>query len=293
VTEEDLLRLAASVERGSEHPLGVAIWHEANARGLELPSPSGFVADPGNGVHAEVEGRIVSVGNLRLMRSRGIDTESLESVAGRLRSEGKTAMFVAVDKTAKGVIAVADPVKDGSKEAVQALHEMGIAVSLLTGDNQETAKAIARQVGIERVMAEVQPDAKAQEIQALQIKQQALGRGGLIAMVGDGINDAPALAQADVGIALGTGTDVAMATAPVTLMSGDLRGVVRTISLSRMTVRTIRQNLFCAFFYNVVLIPAAALGLLNPMLAAGAMAFSSIFVVTNSLRLRGAKVPGF
>jgi P-type Cu+ transporter len=290
--QNELLRLAASVERGSEHPLGAAIWHEANARGLELSEPSGFAAEPGIGVVAEVSGTQVAVGNLRMMQARGIALDGLGAAASQLQSEAKTAVFVAVDNRLEGVIAVADPVKDGSRESVRALQRMGLDLALLTGDNQETANAIAREVGIDHVLAEVLPDGKAREIRALQEIQNASTRGGLVAMVGDGINDAPALAQADVGMALGTGTDIAMATAPITLISGDLRGVVRAVSLSRHTLRTIRQNLFWAFFYNVVLIPAAALGFLNPMLAAGAMAFSSVFVVSNSLRLRGAKVGG-
>ncbi len=288
--EDEVLRLAACVESGSEHPLGLAIWHEANARGLELSEPTGFAADPGNGVAAEIAGSRVTVGNLRMMQSKGIALDGLGDVAGRLQSEAKTAIFVAVDGGAIGVIAVADPLKEGSKDAVRELRRMGIALSMITGDNPATANAIAHEVGVDRVLADVLPDGKAREVLALQQQQAALPGHGLTAMVGDGINDAPALAQADVGIALGTGTDIAMATAPITLMSGDLRGVVRAVSLSRLTLRTIRQNLFWAFFYNVVLIPAAAIGLLNPMLAAGAMAFSSVFVVSNSLRLRNAKI---
>jgi P-type Cu+ transporter len=288
--QDELLRLAASVERGSEHPLGTAIWHEANARGLELRDPSGFSAEPGQGVRAEVLGRPVAVGSLRMMQGMGIGLNGFEAAASRLRAEAKTTLFVAVDDRVEGLIAVADPVKDGSREAVRALRGMGLNLALVTGDNRETAGAIAHEVGIDRVLAEVLPDGKAREIKALQASREGLPKGSLVAMVGDGINDAPALAQADVGIALGTGTDVAMATAAITLMSGDLRGVVRAISLSRLTLRIVRQNLFWAFFYNVVLIPAAAIGLLNPMLAAGAMAFSSVFVVSNSLRLRRAKV---
>ncbi|HOE69721.1 MAG TPA: heavy metal translocating P-type ATPase [Brevefilum sp.] len=279
-SEDDMLRLVASVEKRSEHPLGEAITAEANARGLALSEPLGFSAVAGHGVQAEVDGHKVLVGNRRLMRNQGIEIESAEDDIRELEEDGNTALLVSLDGRLSAVIGVADTIKEGSQAAIDVLHAMGLQVAMVTGDNLRTAHAIARQINVDTVLAEVLPGDKAAEIKKLQAE------GHTVAMVGDGINDAPALAQADIGIAIGTGTDIAMASAPVVLISGDLRAVPKTIALSRKTLRTIKQNLFWAFFYNIILIPVAAAGLLNPMLAAGAMSFSSIFVVTNSLRLK-------
>jgi Cu+-exporting ATPase len=286
-----LLQLAASVEKGSEHPLGEAIVAEAGDRGLVLSQPEAFRAEVGHGVEAQVDGHAVLVGNQRLMEARGLPMTGLQPVVDRLQGEAKTAMLVAVDGTVRGVIGVADTVKENSADAIAALRRMGLGVIMITGDNQQTADAIGRQVGIDRALAQVLPGEKAAEIRRLQTAEPGASRP-VVAMVGDGVNDAPALAQADLGIAIGTGTDVAIASAPVVLMSGDLYGVARAIGLSRATLRTIKQNLFWAFIYNVLLIPAAAVGLLSPILAAGAMAFSSVFVVSNSLRLRKASIDG-
>ena len=308
-TEDDVLRLAASAERASEHPLGAAIVAAAGERGLALEEVAAFQALPGHGIQAQVNGANLTLGNLSLMHDRGFGLNGLETRARELSQEGKTPMFVAVDGEVSGIIAVADIVRPEAPEAVEAMHRLGLEVVMLTGDNRRTAETIAGQVGIDHVLAEVLPDQKMQEIQALQ------AQGKFVAMVGDGINDAPALTQADVGIAIGTGTDIAIASADVTLVRGDIRGVPEAIALSKSTVRTIKQNLFWAFGYNTLLIPIAAgllfvlffevldssvpagplryilgdFGFLNPVLAAAAMALSSVSVVTNSLRLRRFK----
>ncbi len=296
VDESRLLALAASAERGSEHPIGEAVVRAARERALPLGEPQHFAAITGQGVRAEVEGHQVLVGNLALLTASGVRMNGLQAAAQRLQDEAKTTMWLAVDGQAAGLIAVADTIKEGSSEAVRRLHQLGLTVVMMTGDNPATAHAIAREVGIDRVFAEVRPGDKADYVRQLQAE------GYLVGMVGDGINDAPALAQADVGIAIGTGTDVAMEAADVTLISGDLRGVPRAIGLSKATMRTIKQNLFWAFGYNTVLIPVAAgilapfawapafLQQLHPILAAFAMAFSSVSVVTNSLRLRATKL---
>ena len=296
--EEELLRLAAVADRRSEHPLAEAIVNGARARGAELGEPEAFGAVPGHGVEATVEGRRVAVGNRKLMERGGVPFAEFEAGASRLADEGKTPMFVAIDGQPAGIVAVADTLKEDSVEAVRALRVMGIDVIMMTGDNERTAKAIARQAGITRVLAEVLPEEKAREVEKLQAEglshKECGGRGArLVGMVGDGINDAPALAQADVGFAIGTGTDVAIEAADVTLVGGSLMGVVTAIDVSRATLRNIKQNLFGAFIYNVLGIPVAAgalfplLGLLlSPIIAGAAMAASSITVVTNANRLR-------
>ncbi len=285
--EADVLRLTASLERGSEHPLGEAIVKGAEARKLTLTDTEGFAAIPGHGVSGRIGGHDVLFGNAKLMRDRGIAIDALEADWARLANEGKTPMYVGVDGKAAGLIAVADTVKSDSKAAIDVLKALGIEVVMLTGDNERTGKAIARQVGIERVLAEVLPDDKAHEVQKLQLEGKSVG------MVGDGVNDAPALAQADVGFAIGTGTDVAIEASDVTLIKGSLMGIVTAIEISRATMRNVRQNLVGAFGYNTLGIPVAmgvlypfAGLLLSPLIAAAAMAFSSVTVVTNANRLR-------
>ncbi|MCR4281757.1 MAG: heavy metal translocating P-type ATPase, partial [Bauldia sp.] len=291
-TEQELLRLVASAERVSEHPLGQAIVEGARERGIELAEPRDFESVTGKGVAVNVDGRQVLVGNRKLMADRGIDSAGLERTAEDLATQGKTPVLVALDGKPAGVVAVADTVREDSAAAVAALQRAGLEVVMITGDNRRTAAAIARQVGISRVLAEVLPEDKALEVKRLQ------GEGKLVAMVGDGINDAPALAQADVGIAIGTGTDVAIESSDITLISGELRGLVTAITLSRATMRNIYQNLVFAFGYNIVGIPIAVgvlypfFGiLLSPIIAASAMALSSLSVVANSNRLRSYRRP--
>jgi len=304
-TGEEVLRLAASAERGSEHPLAEAIVKAARHKKLKFVTADEFNVIPGRGVEAGIAGKKLLLGNLKLMEDRTISLNGMDKQAGRLWARGKTVMFLGVDGQVAGIIALADTVKPKAKEALRRLHDMGLEMVIVTGDNRRTAEAIARQLGIDRVLSEVLPEDKAGEVR----KMQQIGR--VVAMVGDGINDAPALAQADIGIAIGTGTDIAMETGDITLISGDLNGIANAISLSRRTMRTIKQNLFWAFAYNTLLIPVAAgilylafssgnvpdglkfilgdYGFLNPIVAAMAMAASSLTVVSNSLRLRGFK----
>ena len=287
VDEQELLRLAASLERGSEHPLAAAIVKGAEARGLVLANADGFESITGKGVKGRIDGRGVSLGNRALMEMLGLDAGAVVERAEALRAEGQTVMFVAIDGTLGGLVGVADPIKDSTPDAIRALHEEGVRLVMVTGDSRTTAHAVAKKLGIDDVMAEVLPDQKADKVKRLQAE------GRVVAMAGDGINDAPALAQAQVGVAMGTGTDVAMESAGVTLVKGDLRGIVRARRLSRSTMRNIKQNLFFAFLYNTAGVPIAAgvlypaFGLLlSPIIAAAAMSFSSLSVVGNALRLR-------
>jgi Cu+-exporting ATPase len=304
-SKDEILRLAASAEKNSEHSLAEAIVKEAASINLPLSPVSEFIAIPGFGIESIVEGKKLLLGNLKLIQERKLSLDAFEVQANELWFQGKTVMFVGIDGQAVGMIALADTIKPDAANVVRQLHKMGIEVAMVTGDNQRTAEAIAKQAGIDRVFADVLPEHKANEVKKLQ------GEGKVVAVVGDGINDAPALAQADVGIAIGTGTDVAMETGDITLIRGELSGIVTAITLSKRTMRTIRQNLFWAFAYNVILIPIAAgllyfafrnstvpsglkfilgdRGFLNPIMAAAAMALSSITVVTNSLRLRTFK----
>ena len=290
--DDEILFYAASAEKGSEHPLGEAIVRGAAERNVDLVDAEGFNAVPGHGIKAVIDGHAVLLGNIRLMQDESVELVGLAKDAERLADQGKTPMYLAVDGTVAGIVAVADTLKENSKEAVAAFQKMGLEVAMLTGDNRRTAKAIASAVGIDRVLAEVLPEDKAREVKKLQAE------GKIVAMVGDGINDAPALTQADVGIAIGTGADVAMEASDITLIGGDLRSIVTAIALSRATIRNIKQNMFFAFFYNTILIPVAAgvlypfLGiLLSPIFAAAAMGMSSVSVVSNALRLKWFRPP--
>jgi Cu+-exporting ATPase len=289
--EIDVLGFAAALERGSEHPLAAAIVEGALDRGIDLPMSSDFNSVTGKGVTGGVEGRQVALGNAALMRDLGTDPTSLEGKADKRRSEGQGVIFVAVNGKLAGLIVVADPVKDNAAAAIDALHREGIRIVMLTGDNRRTAEAVARSLSIDEVIAEVLPDQKQAKVEALRRE------GRRVAMAGDGINDAPALAAADVGIAMGTGADVAMESAAITLVEGDLNGIVRARRLSRSVMRNIRQNLFFAFVFNAAGVPIAAgvlypwfAILLSPILAGAAMSLSSVTVIGNSLRLRGVRL---
>lgn len=288
ISEEELLSIAASSEKGSEHPLGEAIVKGAEERNIKLKEISNFKAIPGHGIQVEIEGKVILLGNKKLMTENSIEVGDLGVKSDKLANEGKTPMYIAINNNLEGIIAVADTIKPSSKEAIENIHKMGIKIAMITGDNKKTAYSIAKQVGIDIVLAEVLPEDKANEVKKLQEE------GSKVAMVGDGINDAPALAQADIGIAIGTGTDVAIESANIVLMKGDLKDVVTAIKLSKATIRNIKQNLFWAFGYNVLGIPVA-MGvlhifggpLLNPMIGAAAMSLSSVSVLANALRLRG------
>jgi Cu+-exporting ATPase len=290
-SEEEIIKYAASAEKVSEHPLGEAIIKKAMEQKIELQDPENFNAISGHGIEAKINGKEVLLGNIKLMRDRNIEVKELEFKAQELARDGKTPIYIAIKGRPAGLIAVADTLKESSINAVQSLKRLGLEVVMLTGDNRRTAEAIAKRAGIDRVIPEVLPEDKVREIKRLQ------SEGKIVAMVGDGINDAPALAQADIGIAIGSGTDVAMEASDITLIKGDLKGVVAAIELSKKTIKIIKQNLFWAFFYNTVGIPIAAgvlypfFGiLLNPIFASAAMAFSSVSVVSNSLRLRRFKI---
>jgi Cu+-exporting ATPase len=290
ISEDEILTFAASAEKGSEHPLGEAIVRGAAEKNLELKVLYKFNAIPGHGIEVKIDGKTILVGNKKLIDEKNIDISALSKESDKLATEGKTPMYISIDGILRGIIAVADTVKPSSKGAIDALHNMGIKVAMITGDNKKTADAIAKQVGIDIVLAEVLPEDKAMEVKKLQ------GENQKVAMVGDGINDAPALAQADVGIAIGSGTDVAIESADIVLMRSDLMDVTTAIKLSRATIKNIKQNLFWAFGYNVLGIPVA-MGLLHifggpllsPMIAAAAMSLSSVSVLTNALRLRNFK----
>ena len=286
-----MLRLAASLERASEHPLAQAIMTGGEERGVSLTGASEFQSHTGKGVTGTVDGRRVVIGNARVFEEIGIDMQKLPGRADSLRQEGQTVIFVAIDGRAAGLLSVADPIKASAPEAIRLLHEAGLRIVMLTGDNRATAQAVARKLGIDDIEAEVLPAQKSEAIKRLQAE------GRFVAMAGDGVNDAPALAQANVGIAMGTGTDVAMESAAMTLVKGDLRGLVRARRLSQATMKNIRQNLFFAFVYNAIGVPIAAgilypvFGmLLSPMLASAAMTFSSVSVIANALRLREVKL---